>query len=1821
MKHGKTLKVLAMVLVLAMLLSAVPAMVFAAEYKQTITTASTVTSALAPGVTEQEVVAYDKNGDRIVYYVVNADIATNPDVQVKANYHDNDNTGNWGKATIVEQANAATAKRGYNVVATTNAAYYNVSTGQPTGGFVMEGVNINGDAMGNQYEFFAIMKDGTAMIGKKNTFSQYSANIQEAVAGHLLLIWDGKICDGLDAVSKYPRSTVGIKADGNVVLMLADGNQKPYSAGLTFAEQAELMYSLGCVYAIELDGGGSATYAAKMEGTDEVVVRNSCCDGTVRSVSNSLMVISTAVADGTFDHANLSTEYAYYAACSTVNVDAVGADKAGGPADLPELTWSLSDDSFGTVADGKFVSNGKIGTVTVNALYEGQVVGSEDVTIVHPTEIAFSANEKTVPYGKTSDFTITAMYNGAETYIQPDAFDFTVGAGAMNGFIYTAPGEESGIANATVTAKYKYAELPVIQVLVTYGKGSEILVDFEDGDISEWVEYYGMVDAAQRGDYTNGYTVIYQEAGATSGNLVERGIHEEVFLASRENGDPVYSGDYALGYTLDYTQSVAHANWQYAYLYYLGDIMTYRDIEKGINGTRLGMWMYIPEEAVGLCARLAYTYKTAAGNLSTAYLYFTYQYVDKGFSKLTSEKIPEAGWAYVYCDLDAISTSYVTSSYYKTEDGVLTREASSNYAPAFIQFIVSSSATGAEKCTVYIDDITLDYSDVVDDRDAPLVKNPIALDDLNSYAMGSTLNFNNVSFTADVAEDTSHGTNYTGLDVDTAQIYIDGHKVTTTYSAGKIAANGVVLADGVHDVTFEIADKQGNYTKVTKQIIIAAGTDYPVITITGAAPAPKADGKLYTGSQYNIMINTDKAEAIDKITTKLWLNSASKWALEHMTALPGFEATYVLDELACTAEITVTRVGEVATTGEATLVTIPVYAWAWDGTAGWDSNYQWNNQGCAPQITVSYKVKYGEVIYTDDFAVEDAKYIPGFGNVRQDVKTELDTSIANLKPSIGIWHSHTPEAVADLAPDCNTEGYEGRTACSVCKSIVDWGKDVSATGHSFASVDGVMKCACGEILNGEYEGKFYVDGVLIADGWNGDSYFVGGVKLTGIQLVEGYYYDFGTDGICEGQNKYTGLFQIDGVNHYAVVGSLKSGWHTIDTDWYYFDSDFKACDGKVTADKCGVSGNTFTYEFDNGRLTSGVWLKNTVLGNKYFYGPGFYKKGFEVVDGVSYYFNEYGYTLKGNHVIKLDPWSPAECYSLDENGALIEVYSDTRLVETEDGRLYYLIDGVVQRGLHNVDGKYYFFKHPDSYAVSGEYYIGSAYVNGYVAPGNYEFGEDGTMLDGIVEKDGAYYYYKMGRKNSAGVFELNGSYYYAMGDGKLAVGSTYVGTSAANGIVDPGYYYEFAEDGHIINGCYEKADGLYYYYHGRLSFGGLRMCGESLYYFGSDGKAKTGVQYISTDRTNGYLAAGTYEFGEDGKLLEGMYAKEDGIYYYNCGRLHQKNQVIRYKDGLYFVGSDGKVKTGEQYVGTSPSNGLMTPCYYYEFGADGKLLDGFVTKEDATYYYVNGKPVKTNVAEIDGDIYYITSGGKVLTGVQYVGTSPSNGVLTPGYYYEFGEDGKLLEGFVTKEDGIYYYVNGKTVKTNVAELNGDIYYITSGGKVLTGVQYVGTSPSNGILTPGYYYEFGEDGKLLDGFVTKEDGIYYYVNGKTVKTNVAELNGEIYYITSGGKVLTGVQYVGTSPSNGVLTPGYYYEFGEDGKLLNGFVTKEDGIYYYVNGRTTRLNMVELDGSYYFIHDGGKVLTGQQYVTTSCTNGILSAGNYLFGEDGKLVAYVG
>ena len=62
--------------------------------------------------------------------------------------------------------------------------------------------------------------------------------------------------------TRAPRTAIGLTARGEWVLVVVDGRADPtHSVGATLEELARLMRQLGCVQAMNLDGGGSSAMA------------------------------------------------------------------------------------------------------------------------------------------------------------------------------------------------------------------------------------------------------------------------------------------------------------------------------------------------------------------------------------------------------------------------------------------------------------------------------------------------------------------------------------------------------------------------------------------------------------------------------------------------------------------------------------------------------------------------------------------------------------------------------------------------------------------------------------------------------------------------------------------------------------------------------------------------------------------------------------------------------------------------------------------------------------------------------------------------------------------------------------------------------------------------------------------------------------------------------------------------------------------------------------------------------------------------------------------------------------------------------------------------------------------------------------------------------------------------------------------------------------------------------------------------------------------------------------------------------------------------
>lgn len=125
-----------------------------------------------------------------------------------------------------------------------------------------------------QYEFTGRFKDVTGATGYNNL-----------IYNDVNQLHDGYIAD------RAPRTVLGKKADGTLVMMVIDGRQGGDGMyGADGTELAAIMKSYGCVNAYNLDGGGSSTIVVREE--TGLKVLNSPSDNRERTDGNCILIVA-----------------------------------------------------------------------------------------------------------------------------------------------------------------------------------------------------------------------------------------------------------------------------------------------------------------------------------------------------------------------------------------------------------------------------------------------------------------------------------------------------------------------------------------------------------------------------------------------------------------------------------------------------------------------------------------------------------------------------------------------------------------------------------------------------------------------------------------------------------------------------------------------------------------------------------------------------------------------------------------------------------------------------------------------------------------------------------------------------------------------------------------------------------------------------------------------------------------------------------------------------------------------------------------------------------------------------------------------------------------------------------------------------------------------------------------------------------------------------------------------------------------------------------------------------------------------------------------
>ena len=438
-------RMLTVLLALCMVVSLIPMQVLAVDTKAEgglgtlgIQQISEKKYAVTPDVTEYEWILNNASlTQQMMGHVMEIKVGKDSTASVAVGYGDDDidtiKTGrNWAMTETTKQAQSMQTRRDTNVVGAINAGGYDMSNGRPAGAFIMSGTVINEPTSTT----FWIDKDGNAHITSAQECNAAIAagNVLEAVASFGDIFEDGHARSDLDNSTRASRTAIGIKADGTVVMMMVDGRQAPYSVGMTMAEVGATMESLGCVQAVNLDGGGSSTFATQREGESEnntsagLTLRCRPSDGYERKVSNTIMVLSKAQPTGQFDHAVLTPNAEVYTPGSTVQFSAAGVDAAGSSADVPkDAVWTVLSGNGTIDANGLLnTAADTCGEVTVGLKSGGKIVGQTSIQVQWPDKLGFTNSSVSIDFGETSDLTFKPTWQGREVKYKDGDFEWTL---------------------------------------------------------------------------------------------------------------------------------------------------------------------------------------------------------------------------------------------------------------------------------------------------------------------------------------------------------------------------------------------------------------------------------------------------------------------------------------------------------------------------------------------------------------------------------------------------------------------------------------------------------------------------------------------------------------------------------------------------------------------------------------------------------------------------------------------------------------------------------------------------------------------------------------------------------------------------------------------------------------------------------------------------------------------------------------------------------------------------------------------------------------------------------------------------------------------------------------------------------------------------------------------------------------------------------------------------------------------------------------------------------------------------------------------------
>lgn len=184
-----------------------------------------------------------------------------------------------------------------------NGSYFNMREVDPITFTLSDGKVVNRGTMHNS----PLSNGVVAARGRKDNrvevfpcdsadYARIARRYRQALVAGPMLVHEGKelTYDTQDVIftRRHPRSVVGTRSDGRVMLLVIDGRSEEHAAGTTVAETAYIARQLELTEALNLDGGGSSSLWTRQEGVLNHPTDNRRYDHEgERSVPNGIVVL------------------------------------------------------------------------------------------------------------------------------------------------------------------------------------------------------------------------------------------------------------------------------------------------------------------------------------------------------------------------------------------------------------------------------------------------------------------------------------------------------------------------------------------------------------------------------------------------------------------------------------------------------------------------------------------------------------------------------------------------------------------------------------------------------------------------------------------------------------------------------------------------------------------------------------------------------------------------------------------------------------------------------------------------------------------------------------------------------------------------------------------------------------------------------------------------------------------------------------------------------------------------------------------------------------------------------------------------------------------------------------------------------------------------------------------------------------------------------------------------------------------------------------------------------------------------------------------